>query len=307
MKKVCVIGAGVVGLSTAFRLKEVFGSDIEVSVIADKFFNETTTYGCGGLWEPYQIAGTPDSVINRYGKIAFDHFLALYYREDADASGVKLMTAYSLLTADQDATVPSWADIPFHFRVLTKEDLANMKVPSRYVTGFTFGTLVIDQKYYLRFMSAKLQQMNVRFIQRLVKDIPSLYADYDIIVNCAGLGAVELVNDSSMYPIRGQVLRVKAPWMQSIWFFGRSYIIPNNDNVVIGGTAQKGDWNTTVSNQDTNEIMEAVCELFPGIGTAPIVSLTIIKLTDIVANRLTAILGGDMGWPATGSHSLTIG
>lgn len=273
MKKFCIIGAGVVGLSIGFRLIEVFNDDIEVTIISEKFFNETTTYGCGGLWEPYQIAGTPDSVVNRYGKIAFDHFLSLYYSKDAEASGVKLMNAYSLLTADQDATEPSWKDIPFHFKVLTKEDLANMKVPSKYVAGFSFGTLVVDPKYYLRFITAKLKQMNVKFVQQLVEDISSLYAQYDVIINCTGLGAVKLLKDESMYPIRGQVLRVKAPWMQSIWFFGRSYIIPNIDNVVIGGTAQKGDWNTTVSNQDTDEIMEAVCEIFPSIGTAPVVSI----------------------------------
>jgi D-amino-acid oxidase len=89
---------------------------------------------------------------------------------------------------------------------------------------------------------------------------------------CLGLGAMEVVGDRSMYPIRGQVLRVKAPHIQSIWFFGRSYIIPNMDNCVIGGTAQKGDFNTGVSTQDTSDILDGVCELFPAIRTAPIVS-----------------------------------
>jgi hypothetical protein len=41
------------------------------------------------------------------------------------------------------------------------------------------------------------------------------------------------------YPIRGQVLRIKAPLMKNIWFYGTSYVIPNIDTVVIGGTSQK--------------------------------------------------------------------
>ena len=32
---------------------------------------------------------------------------------------------------------------------------------------------------------------------------------YDVVVNCAGLGNYELLNDKKMYPVRGQVLRVR--------------------------------------------------------------------------------------------------
>ena len=48
--------------------------------------------------------------------------------------------------------------------------------------------------------------------------------------------------DNHMYPIRGQVIRVKAPWMKSIWFWKNSYIIPNIDNIVLGGTADRNEW-----------------------------------------------------------------
>jgi D-amino-acid oxidase len=60
--------------------------------------------------------------------------------------------------------------------------------------------------------------------------------------------------------------------MKNIWFFGSSYIIPNVDTVVLGGTAQKGDWNTTVSLQDTEKIISNIAEVFPAIRDAPIVS-----------------------------------
>jgi glycine/D-amino acid oxidase-like deaminating enzyme len=56
-KKVAVLGAGTVGLSTALKLKERFGHNVEVTVIAAEFLQQTTSYSCGGLWEPYQIAG----------------------------------------------------------------------------------------------------------------------------------------------------------------------------------------------------------------------------------------------------------
>ncbi len=60
--------------------------------------------------------------------------------------------------------------------------------------------------------------------------------------------------------------------MKSVWFFGSSYIIPNIDTVVLGGTAQKGDWNECVSLADTEKIVNDIAELFPSIRSAPVVS-----------------------------------
>jgi glycine/D-amino acid oxidase-like deaminating enzyme len=65
----------------------------------------------------------------------------------------------------------------------------------------------------------------------------------------------------------------RAPWMKSIWMFGSSYIIPNVDNVVVGGTTQKDNWSTAVSIEDTNTILSRVSELFPAVAQAPIVRL----------------------------------
>jgi len=44
---------------------------------------------------------------------------------------------------------------------------------------------------------------------RRVTDLKSLAKEFDVVVHCTGLGARELVPDVSVYPIRGQVLRVK--------------------------------------------------------------------------------------------------
>ena len=39
--------------------------------------------------------------------------------------------------------------------------------------------------------------------------------EYDVVVNCLGLGAREVVPDASMVPIRGHVIRVCAPWVKA--------------------------------------------------------------------------------------------
>lgn len=64
----------------------------------------------------------------------------------------------------------------------------------------------------------------------------------------------------------------RAPWIKNVWFFGSSYVIPNVDTIVLGGTAQKGDWSTTVSLDDTKNILDNICDVIPSIRDAPIVS-----------------------------------
>lgn len=48
---VVVLGAGVVGLSTALNVQQVVPG-ARVTVMADKFYEQTTSYGSGGMFIP---------------------------------------------------------------------------------------------------------------------------------------------------------------------------------------------------------------------------------------------------------------
>ena len=37
---------------------------------------------------------------------------------------------------------------------------------------------------------------------------------FDYLINCTGLGSRDLCNDLDTYAVRGQVLRIKAPWLK---------------------------------------------------------------------------------------------
>lgn len=118
----------------------------------------------------------------------------------------------------------------------------------------------------------QLRNDGVIFESRKINSLSELYIEgADIILNCAGLGAREIVSDESVYPIRGQVLRVSAPWMTCNWNFGSYYIIPNGESVILGGTAQKNDWNTEISSIDSEDILKGVSDLFPALRKSPII------------------------------------
>ncbi len=88
--QICIIGAGTVGLSQALHIKQTFKDQVNVTIIADRFVSETTSYGSGGKWQPSNIAGTPDEKVNGWGQKAFEHFKQLLYSPDAEKAGVQL-------------------------------------------------------------------------------------------------------------------------------------------------------------------------------------------------------------------------
>ena len=48
---VAVLGAGVIGLSTAVNIQKTF-QNANVTIIAVRFVEETTSYGAGGIFKP---------------------------------------------------------------------------------------------------------------------------------------------------------------------------------------------------------------------------------------------------------------
>ena len=51
MVRIGVLGAGVIGLSTATRIQQCL-PNADVTIIADKFLTETTSHGAGGIFLP---------------------------------------------------------------------------------------------------------------------------------------------------------------------------------------------------------------------------------------------------------------
>lgn len=57
--KVAIIGAGVIGTTTALRICETFGDLIAVTVFFEEMSPHTISDISGGLWGPYLLLDTP--------------------------------------------------------------------------------------------------------------------------------------------------------------------------------------------------------------------------------------------------------
>lgn len=90
---------------------------------------------------------------------------------------------------------------------------------------------------------AKISALTDVTAELALEDVP------DVIVNCTGLGSLSLndVKDEALYPTRGQLCVIRAPWMKyGKTFTGKgttSYTIPRSSGlVIVGGTRDANDW-----------------------------------------------------------------
>uniref|UniRef100_A0A1L8E2I9 Putative d-aspartate oxidase n=1 Tax=Nyssomyia neivai TaxID=330878 RepID=A0A1L8E2I9_9DIPT len=275
MKKIAVIGAGVNGLSSAVQVAEHFYSDAQVVVVSEDLSPNTTGDGSAGLWEPY-LCDVDQSVL-KWSEDTHQFFHDLWRNGFAQEVGVCLHPIISV-SSDKKYDIPKWSKIPFGCTSLSKDQLRVLSNEHKknYTGGIHFVSFTCEPKKLLpyllkRFLNAggRIERKRVENIDELAKD------DYDLIINCTGLGSQKLVNDPSVYPIRGQVTRVQAPWLFQTYINDQengNYIIVNTDTIVLGGTRQMHNYSTKVSVEDDKAIQEGCEAIEPSLKDAQVVN-----------------------------------
>lgn len=282
MARVTVIGGGVCGLTTALRLKRQIPS-VDLHVVGERIAsrttrgedneNITTSEGAAGLWKPFALSGTPDELVNRWGKETLDHYMELYLSGKAPEAGILLSAAYELFEEPLEE-IPSWADVVPAFRRLTATDIGFYDPSGRHVDGYSYDTIITEGRLYLGWICRELEGLGVKITERKVERLDEIEAGR-LIVDCCGLGSRELFNDSSMYGIRGHVLRVRAPWVRhhveshGVDATRPAYIIPNTETVVLGGTKERSEDRTSTA-EERQEIFDRCKAIVPSLEAAEI-------------------------------------
>eukprot|EP01024_Parvocaulis_polyphysoides_P036265 TRINITY_DN3225_c2_g1_i1.p2 TRINITY_DN3225_c2_g1~~TRINITY_DN3225_c2_g1_i1.p2 ORF type:complete len:350 (+),score=58.83 TRINITY_DN3225_c2_g1_i1:38-1051(+) len=259
-----IIGAGVIGLGTAANILKRF-PDAQVSVIAEKFQDQTTSWGSGGLWKPHIIGDTPIPKVYEWSKGTFEHFQQMNETITNQATGILQVTLIQYWTEDANPSPPFWSDIAYNFRMLEKDELKNGF--SGAVSGWTLGTFAADNSYYMPYLTQLIESQGGQLKQGKVQEFEDLSGEgYDVVVNCTGISAKEFVDDENVFPIRGQLVQVKAPDVNTSYFIDTDcYVIPHVDKVVLGGTRQKDNWRLENSEEDVENILTNVQQILPQI------------------------------------------
>ena len=224
-ERVAIVGAGVSGLTCGVVLAE---RGFHTAIFAKEIGQQTTSGAAAAIWFPYD-AQPAEKVI----PWALETYKALIDLTRDPRSGVSMIDLRQF-SRTGEIQIPDWA-IPLGAAAVSTGLRPVFK------GGFSLRVPLTDTTIYLDYLATRFQKAggeinaNVRF-----EKLEEVDRDFDLVINCAGIGARELVRDTDLEPHRGQVVIVPrvedlscaivcddAPLM---------YAIPRTNDCVFGGT-----------------------------------------------------------------------
>ncbi|XP_077018766.1 D-aspartate oxidase [Tamandua tetradactyla] len=261
--RIAVVGAGVIGLSTALCISKLV-PQCSITVISDKFTPDTTSDVAAGMLIPHAYPDTSIQKQRQWFRETFEHLFAIANSAEAGHAGVHLVSGWQIFRSLPSEEVPFWADVVLGFRKMTEAELK--KFP-QHVFGQAFTTLKCEGTAYLPWLEKRIKESGGLLLSRRIEDLWELHPSFDIVVNCSGLGSRRLMGDLKIFPVRGQVLKVQAPWVKHFIRDedGLTYVYPGASDVTLGGTRQKGDWNLSPDPENSRDILARCCALEPSL------------------------------------------
>ncbi|MFE6359251.1 FAD-dependent oxidoreductase [Streptomyces sp. NPDC057806] len=223
--EVIVVGGGVIGLTTAVVLAE---GGRRVRLWTRDPVERTTSAVAGALWWPYRIE--PLALARQWALRSFDVYEELARRPGA--TGVRMVEG--VLGEGELDGADAWAA---------------RRVPGLRAApdgaGLSARLPLIDMSTHLPWLRERFLGAGGEIEAREVSALAE--APAPVVVNCTGLGARELVPDPAVRPVRGQLVVVENPgidtWRTSTDASGAmAYFFPQPGRLLLGGTAEEGAW-----------------------------------------------------------------
>lgn len=229
---IAVVGAGVIGLTTAIRLRET-GRNVEV--FAARRTPDITSNRAGAIFSPFRIEGHAGAA--EWTRESFDVFDRLARERPESGVSMGAMREYFFTALPCD---PWWKPLVREFQRLEN-------VPSPYADAIRAVMPKMDIPRYLPWLEQQFtRELGGVIRSRDVHSLDEVFSlGFQTVVNCSGIGARELANDSAVTPYRGQILRVKNTMGLTECLLEESreeigsYVFAFDDYLVLGGTFEK--------------------------------------------------------------------
>lgn len=240
-----VVGGGISGAASAWDLH---AAGWQVSIVERDDPRDIVSSVAAALWHPFAVGG---GRTDEWALACRDRLLE-FARDPA--SGVRVVRGLELKRSIGEP--PRWARLHPSFRDARPDEL-----PPDRPAGFVFDAPVAEMGVFLPWLRARLAERGVRFERRELRSLEPLVEATPLVVNCAGLGARELVRDAALVPWRGTVLRVERGATEEFLLDDdlleeATYVIPRGNDLVLGGSVEPG--------MESRDADEAVAEAVRG-------------------------------------------
>ena len=235
-----VIGAGVIGLTSALALAR---DGWTVTIVAQEAASASVSSVAGGIWFPYKAEASERA--QRLLDDSFREFVRL--ATQVPESGVDLRSG--TWVERLPGTDRSWAAAVPGVRRAPEDE-----VPLGALDALRAELPIVDMPTFLHWLEDECQAEGIIPLQSKVRS-PRDAAELtgaDLVVVAAGAGSGPLLGDFTGFPVRGQVVRLQQPGITH-WLIdddhpdGMIYVIPRRGDIVIGGTADDGEFDTEVN------------------------------------------------------------
>ena len=241
---VAIIGAGVSGLTCGVVFAE---RGYRTAIFAKETGQKTTSSVAAAVWFPYDA-----EPLRRVIPWALRTFDVLGDLVRVSATGVSMIELRQF-SRSKEIQIPNWAIALGAFAVATG-------LRPVFKSGFSLRVPLMDTTIYLDYLANRFAAAGGSIVTNVwFEKLEDVDRKFDLVINCAGIGARELVRDANLEPHRGQVAIVPkidklscaivcddAPFM---------YAIPRTNDCVFGGTNDVSD-NLAIDRATTRQIVE---------------------------------------------------
>ncbi|MEY2555987.1 MAG: D-amino-acid oxidase [Verrucomicrobiota bacterium] len=246
-KSVAVVGAGVSGLTCGVLFAE---RGFRASIFAEQIGQQTTSGAAGALWFPYDAE--PVAKVIPWALATYQVLVDL---AKDPRSGVSMIELRQYCRTGE-IPIPDWAGA----FVMSSEAETSLDISaSAFSSGFSINVPLMDTTIYLDYLANRFQKaggvMNESVRFEKLEDVDS---KFDLVINCAGIGARELAHDVDLEPHRGQIAIV--PKIDNLNCAivcdddPLMYAIPRTKDCVFGGTNEISD-NRDIDPTSTSRIV----------------------------------------------------
>jgi D-amino-acid oxidase len=261
---VLVIGAGVIGLTTATCLAE---TGVTVAIVTAEPPQQTTSAAAGAILGPHLVG--MDERVARWADVTLARF-AEYSAPDIGGNALDgiVRTANGIAAARESGAAP-----PQFAAGAAITPCRPTEMPPGYRSAWRMNAPIIAMPEYLDYLADRYGRAGgtTPFPAKIgtLGDARILAPAARVIVNCTGCGARDLVPDLDVAPARGQVVVTSNPGLTE-FFVGfaddpsdLTYLIPHGDVIVLGGTEQHGDWSREPDPATAERIIAACTAVRP--------------------------------------------